>query len=447
MKVEAGHTGLEARDKVFGAGLVGAVHGPGWVEPSSELTLFKEFRPIDYPRERRSNFRFGSYPASPILGIHFVADPAMGALDGSWLINDDEGLVTVSRSGEMTRLPLRMKKSPTDPDFQSLPPTACTAVAVRPPGSHGHNPRHVVVALALDPDPHYGLFDLAPDGTLTALKITRHRDYFPDSTDPHHSVGALVHKRDDVDWNYTIDAMAMDTTGNLFVVKGNSWVERISPMGVKSLVAGLPTGFFFLNDLDRHGHGSLYSPGARDGFGVKAGFGRIRGLAVDSERQQLYVTDGDALRLITHAGEVRTLIGKAEEAGFAPVPPPGPGLLPGQACLNGPASLLLDRGILFIADQGNHAVRSYNPRTGELWTVLGDPGQGVTRFGPAACFAPDNLPEECAALIAPNSVGLAPGADGACTLLVVHRYGLACMDLPGGCFGSSHPEPKEVKHR
>jgi len=453
-------TGLAARDLVFAAdgGLIGRVQGPDWLAP--ELGRFREAQPLEARPDSLSGFAFPRYPASPVLGIHWVADPAMGALNGRWLVNDHEGLLTVSRSGAWERLALRIRKSPTDVEGEPLPTTACTAVAVRPPGSDRHNPRHVVVALRLEEGPHYELFELTPDGMLTPLKVTRHRDYFPKATDIHHSAGALIHRHDELAWNWSIDAMAMDTTGNLFVAKGGrrdglgsaseeqggSWVERISTFGVKSLVAGLPRGLQFEYDMAAQGHADLLGSGyrrtlARDGHGVEARFARIRGLAVASGEKQLYVTDGDALRVVTPSGEVRTLLGKTEGAGFAPAPPPGPAVPPGRACLNRPDGLVLDQGILFIADQDNHAVRAYNPRTGELRTVLGDPGQGILRYGPLGCFAPDNLPEECAALAEPTALGLAPGADGVTSLRVVHLDGIARLDLPPGCFGASHYVP------
>ena len=90
-----------------------------------------------------------------------------------------------------------------------------------------------------------------------------------------------------------------------------------------------------------------------------------RAVSADSNGN-VYVLErgGHALRLVTPNGKIRTIAGTGE-----------PGLQDGPALhaqLNAPKHLCLaNDGQLFIADDKNHAIRRYDPRSNTLTTVLG----------------------------------------------------------------------------
>ena len=80
----------------------------------------------------------------------------------------------------------------------------------------------------------------------------------------------------------------------------------------------------------------------------------------------LYIVErgGNALRVVDTTGKVRTVAGsgkKGKADGFGK-----------EATFNGPKHLAIDSaGAVYIADDNNHLVRCFNPKTGEVTTVLG----------------------------------------------------------------------------
>ena len=90
-----------------------------------------------------------------------------------------------------------------------------------------------------------------------------------------------------------------------------------------------------------------------------------RAVAADSSGN-VYILErnGNALRVVRPDGTIHTLAGTGER-GFRD----GPGM---QAQFGAPKHLCCDpAGNVYIADDTNRAIRKYDPRTGEVTTVLG----------------------------------------------------------------------------
>ena len=143
----------------------------------------------------------------------------------------------------------------------------------------------------------------------------------------------------------TPSGIAIDTAGNIIVADtGANMIRRISPTGTVTTLAGDGTAAL------------------RDGAAAQARFNGPIGVAVDG-KGNVYVADSynDRIRLITPAGQVRTLAG-GDAPGFAD----GTGA---AATFDTPTALALDRhGALLVADSGNHAIRRVD-RQGRVSTI------------------------------------------------------------------------------
>ena len=92
--------------------------------------------------------------------------------------------------------------------------------------------------------------------------------------------------------------------------------------------------------------------------------------------QYLYVADSGHHRVLecTHAGRVLRQIGSGD-ADFVDGPM-------GEAAFRRPHGLCLQRGLLYVADTGNHAIRRINLRSGDVDTLCGNGRAGLPREGP-----------------------------------------------------------------
>lgn len=117
----------------------------------------------------------------------------------------------------------------------------------------------------------------------------------------------------------------------------------------------------------------LFSFGDSDGPASEARFQHPQGIALDAQKQQLFVADtyNSKIKLIDlAAAQVRTLFGGE------------PGWRDGmQPLFNEPGGISLANGRLFVADTNNHAVRIIDLASGSTATLV---LKGIERFTPRA---------------------------------------------------------------
>jgi len=113
--------------------------------------------------------------------------------------------------------------------------------------------------------------------------------------------------------------------------------------------------------------GRPYVSGSVDDRGAAARFTGLYGIARDSAGN-LYVTDAsNTIRMITPAGVVTTLAGKAGVWGSAD----GQGA---AARFDGPEGIVCDAfGTIYVADWGNNIIREITP-SGDVTTIAGKAG-------------------------------------------------------------------------
>jgi streptogramin lyase len=130
--------------------------------------------------------------------------------------------------------------------------------------------------------------------------------------------------------------IAIDSAGNLYVADEiNANIRQITPDGMVTTLAG-----------------AAGKPGVNDGAGAEVQFATPRGLAVDA-KGNVYVADTNShtIRKITPTGIVSTFAGRAGEPGGND----GPAV---AARFSQPRAVAIDdRGQIFVADNGNAAVR------------------------------------------------------------------------------------------
>ncbi len=186
--------------------------------------------------------------------------------------------------------------------------------------------------------------------------------------------------------------VAFDSAGNLYVAdSGNHSVRKIDTAGRASTLAGRTTGQAGAEDgvgqaarfygpaavvadragnlfvTDEHNHtirkitpdgtvttfaGAALQPGFADGAGAAARFQRPGGIAIDGV-DNLYVADSYnmAVRKITPAGVVSTVVGTPGLAGFRPGPLPGSLLFPSALAIKGRSLYIAtSKGIVIAAD-------------------------------------------------------------------------------------------------
>jgi TonB-dependent receptor len=155
--------------------------------------------------------------------------------------------------------------------------------------------------------------------------------------------------------------LALDASGNLYVADtGNHLIRKITlATGAMTVIAG-------------------NARGNADGTGSAAGFDTPMGLAITPDGATLYVADtgNSTIRSIaTATGVVETLAGSAGLAG-------GTDATGSAARFNTPGGLALDAsGVLYVADTGNHCIRSVDTTTGKVVTFAGTSGAAGSTDG------------------------------------------------------------------
>jgi sugar lactone lactonase YvrE len=158
--------------------------------------------------------------------------------------------------------------------------------------------------------------------------------------------------------------LAIDSTGVLYVADSNNHrIRKIATDGSVSTLAG--SG----------------APGTANGFGTAAQFDTPIGIARDATGS-LYVTESNshAVRRITADGTTSNFAGSAAISGFA-------NASGNAARFSQPTGLGVGvNGLLYVADTGNHRIRSINA-AGLVATVAGSGASGtVDGFGDVAEF-------------------------------------------------------------
>ncbi len=156
-------------------------------------------------------------------------------------------------------------------------------------------------------------------------------------------------------------ALAVDTSGNLYVVDGANTIRKITVTGVVTTFAG-----------------AAFVSGHSDGSGSLATFQSPGGIAIDSSNA-LYVADtlNNTIRKITPAGLVTTLAGTAGVNGHTD----GNGT---AASFYGPEGIAVNAvGNVYVTDTVNHTIRKITP-AGDVTTVVGAVGKSG--------YAPGGLP-------------------------------------------------------
>jgi sugar lactone lactonase YvrE len=151
--------------------------------------------------------------------------------------------------------------------------------------------------------------------------------------------------------------VAVDAAGTVYVADQlNATLCKVTAAGVATTLAG-----------------TAGMTGGADGTGAAARFTRPTGVALD-RAGNLYVTDANAIRKITPAGEVTTLAGAAGTAGSDD----GTGA---AARFHQPTGIAVDSaGNVYVADQRNAAIRKITP-DGTTTTLAGIPGAAGILLG------------------------------------------------------------------
>jgi sugar lactone lactonase YvrE len=159
------------------------------------------------------------------------------------------------------------------------------------------------------------------------------------------------------------NSVALDSSSNVYVADEiNNTIRKITPGGSVTTLAGL-----------------ALEPGNTDGTGSAARFNRPEGVAVDAAGN-VYVADqfNDTIRMVTPAGVVTTLAGRALLSGTNDG-------MNGNARFSHPGDVAVDGSTnIYVTDFGNNTIRKITPETGTNWvvtTLAGSPGLAGTNDG------------------------------------------------------------------
>jgi hypothetical protein len=334
-------------------------------------------------------------------------DPAMGTLNGRWLVGDGDGLKVLARDGGSRTIKL-----------------ACVGpvrlLAVRPWDSLATNPHHVVFTKGSG-DSNV-VHALAPDGSVKVLA---------GAETPAHGRRLMFMNGPGAKARFgKISALEMAPDGTIFVAdQGNGQIRRIDPTGLVTTFAGREHAeTSSLLDAPRTGHS----------------FWALGGMVLDPVQGDLYVIDGTSVCRISPAGEVTTILGDALLRGTGLRP--ADNVMPrGQGCLKGPSEIQIHGRNLFLTDFEAGCLRTFNLDT-RILLNLTVPGSGQTRMGPMPCFNPSLEERDCAAVFFPRHLAVSP--DGVCLLGLDH--GLARVDVraliaPMGPSETKEETKKETK--
>jgi sugar lactone lactonase YvrE len=220
-------------------------------------------------------------------------------------------------------------------------------------------------------------FGYAP--TLTALQNDYNTNVNPVASNTGEMLGSAYNAAHLIDFGTTSSAtsgtpsldianpvaLAVDHSGNLYVVNFNNTIAKITSAGVTTLYAGQP--------------GVV---GSNNGAAAQSTFTNPNAIAFDAAGNA-YVSDNDTIREISTAGVVSTLAGQSGVAGDTD----GAG---SAALFNSPAALTVDgNGNVYVADNGNGLIRVIAP--GGIVTTLPMAPNGVNYINGIAIDGAGNL--------------------------------------------------------
>jgi hypothetical protein len=150
--------------------------------------------------------------------------------------------------------------------------------------------------------------------------------------------------------------LAVDAAGNVFVLNSFNTLQRITPAGVVTTIAG-----------------AVNQSAPVDGTGSAAHFkANADGMAIDASGN-VVLADGQAIRMSTASGVVSTIAGNLLASAY----------VNGSATtarFNNPNGIVIDAaGNIFVADTSNFTVRKIST-TGVVSTLTGSPGGGLPGF-------------------------------------------------------------------
>ncbi|MGD0092379.1 MAG: IPT/TIG domain-containing protein, partial [Planctomycetota bacterium] len=181
---------------------------------------------------------------------------------------------------------------------------------------------------------------------------------------PGESPGALDGGGSGARFNVPVQ-IAVDGVGNIYVAdQGNHVIRKVTPAGLASTLAGLAG-----------------SPGSADGQGNVARFNNPNSVAVDGNGN-VYVADSSnqTIRKITPGGQVTTLAGQVGKAGYKDATGTAAqfSFTNGNSLWGGLAAD--NSGNVYVADSSNHVIRVITP-AGVVSTLAGKAGSAGNANG------------------------------------------------------------------
>ena len=172
---------------------------------------------------------------------------------------------------------------------------------------------------------------------------------------------------------YSPAGLAFDRSGNLYVADQlNNSIRKITPSRTVTTIAGQgPAGI-----------------GGNDGPATASLLDSPQGIAVGPDGTIYFSdTNNNSVRKISTSGTISVAAGRFREGGYS-----GDGGFGNNAALNGPSGLAFDSlGNLYIADQGNQAIRKL-ATNGIITTIAGGRAQGFGGDGGPAASGVFNNP-------------------------------------------------------
>jgi hypothetical protein len=166
-------------------------------------------------------------------------------------------------------------------------------------------------------------------------------------------------------------AVALDDSGNVYIVDGNNCVRKVNKSGIITTIAG-NTNYGFSGD---------------GGIATAAEFNAVFGVAVDKSGNVYFADyDNNRIRKVNTLGIISTIAGNGTQGHS------GDGGQATVAELNDPIAVAVDdSGNVYTAEYGSNYIRKINTK-GIIYSIAGTGGNGYTGDGGPATSAELNAP-------------------------------------------------------